>query len=110
MKTVQITATLVAMLILAGLTGAVFGAWALPHFSEVSGNDGVTVWRLDNRTGRVSVCGSAMTGQALAQAESRLAANIRSTDGNPAELRPLDVETEQLDSLSRPRCSPWSFP
>jgi hypothetical protein len=109
-KAVQFTAILVAMVILGGLTAALFDVRALPRFSEVSGTDGTTVWRLDNRTGRVSVCGSAMTGQALAQAESRLAANIRSTGGNPVELRTLDGEVEQLDSLSRPRCSPWSFP
>lgn len=110
MRALQFTATLVTALIMGALAGAVFGAWSVPRFSEISGNDGVIVWRLDNRTGRVSVCGSALAGRALAQAENQLAANMRSARGDPAGLASLGPAIDQLDSLSRPRCSPWSLP
>jgi len=109
-KALLFAAIFVAALILGALAAAAFGARTSPHFSEVSGNDGVTVWRLDNRSGRVSVCSSAMTGPALAEAESQLASHIRSAEGNPAALTALKPEIDQLDSLSRPRCSPWSQP
>lgn len=101
---------LVAALILGALAAALFDAEIIPRYSAVSGNDGITVWRLDNHSGRVSVCGSAMTGPALAEAESQLAARIRASGGNRALLAALKPEIDQLDSLSRPRCSPWSVP
>jgi hypothetical protein len=110
MRAVLFTAMLAAALILGALAGAVFSAGTAQHFSEVSGNNGITVWRLDNRTGQVSICGSAMNGPALADAESQLATHLRAAAGNPPALAALKPEIDQLDSLSRPRCSPWSVP
>lgn len=103
-------ASLVVALILGALAAALFGARTAPRFSALAGNDGATVWRLNNRTGEISVCASAMTGRALAEAESQLAAHIRAAAGNPTALAALKPEMDQLDSLSRPRCSPWSVP
>ena len=110
MKALLFAAIVVAALILGALAAAIFGARSNARFAIVSGNDGVTVWRLDNRTGEISVCGSALVGAALARAESQLSAHIRSTDGNRAALAALSPEIDEIDGLSRPRCSPWSLP
>ena len=110
MRAVLFTAMLAAALILGALASAVFSAGTGHRFSEVSGNNGITVWRLDNRTGQVSICGSAMNGPALADAEGQLATHLRAAAGNTAALAALKPEIDQLDNLSRPRCSPWSVP
>jgi hypothetical protein len=109
-KALLFAAMFVAALILGALAAAIFGARTAPRVTIVSGNDGATIWRLDYRSGRISVCGSALTGPALAQAESQLSAHIRGTGGNRAALAALSPEIDQLDSLSRPHCSPWSQP
>jgi len=106
----MLAAIAVAVLILGAAAALVFSSRSDPRFSVVSANDGVTVWRLDNRTGQISVCGSALAGAALAQAETQLSARIRGTDGNRAALAALAPEKDEIDSLSRPRCSPWSEP
>jgi hypothetical protein len=109
-KALLFAAMLVTALILGALTVVLFGVRTMPRYSEVGGNDGATVWRIDNRTGEVSVCGTALSGVALAQAESQLASRIRSAGFNRAALAALSPEQEELDNLSRPRCSPWSLP
>jgi hypothetical protein len=109
-KAFLLTAIMIAALILGALAAALFGARTHPRFTLLGGNDGSTVWRLDTRTGRVSVCGSALTGPSLAQAESQLTAHIRAAGTNPAALAALGPEIDDLDGLSRPRCSPWSAP
>jgi len=109
-KALLFAAIVVAALILGALAAAVFGARTNSRFAIVSGNDGVTAWRLDNRTGKISVCGTALAGAALARAESQLSAHIRGTGGNRAALAALSPEIDEIDSLSRPRCSPWSLP
>jgi hypothetical protein len=107
-KVFLLAAMVVAALILGALMGGVFVP-SPPRFVLVSGNDGA-VWRLDNRTGAVSACGSALSGKGLAQTDSQLSAHIRATGGNRQALAALSGEAEQLDALSRPRCSPWSIP
>jgi len=107
-KVFLLTAIVIAALVLGALAAAVFGAKTNPRFTVLGGNDGSIVWRLDTRTGQVSVCGSALTGASLAQAESQLTAHIRAAGTNPTALAALGPEIDDLDSLSRPRCSPWS--
>jgi hypothetical protein len=109
-KALQFAAMFVVALILGALAATLIGARTMPRFTIVSGNDGATLWRLDNLTGEVSVCGSATGGRGLTSMESQLAAHIRATGGNPAALSALKPEVEEVDSLSRPRCSPWSVP
>lgn len=109
MKALTFAAMIVAALVLGALAAGIFGARTSPRFAIITANDGA-IWRLDNRTGAVSVCGSALAGPALAQSESQLSAHIRATGGNRAALATLGSEIDEMDGLSRPRCSPWSGP
>jgi hypothetical protein len=80
-----------------------------PSYSFARAENG-TIWRLDNRTGRVSVCGVSITGLALAQAEIQLGAHMRAAGANPSAQAALGPQIDDLDGLSRPRCSAWSEP
>ena len=92
--------------------GAGLGLWierpAPAYFHVVRGGSDDAIWRLNERTGQVSVCGTAMTGRALSEMEARLAANVRAAGGNPGKLQALRPQIDERDSLTRPRCSPWS--
>lgn len=109
MKVLLFAAMLVAALILGALAAGIFSARTAPRFAVINAGGGA-IWRLDNRSGRVSVCGSALSGPALAEAESQLSARIRGTGGTRAALAALRPEIDEIDTLSRPRCSPWSMP
>ena len=78
------------------------------HFRLVRGGGDDAVWRLDERTGQVSVCGTALTGRGLSEMEARLAAHIRAAGHDAGRLRALLPEIDELNALSRPRCSLWS--
>lgn len=78
------------------------------QFGFVRGGSDDAVWRLNARTGQVSVCGTALTGRALSEMEARLAAHIRAAGHDAGKLRALLPEIDALDALARPRCSPWS--
>lgn len=108
MKMLLLAALFVAALILGALAAAVSGARTMPRYAILSSNDGATIWRVDNRTGQVSLCGSLLTGWALAQAESGLSKRIRAAGDSRAALAALAGEIDETDDLSRPRCSPWS--
>lgn len=101
---------MVAALILGALVALVFDAKSGPRFAAIGGSDGATLWRIDLRTGWVSVCGSSLAGASLAQAESQLSAHIRAAGANPVAQASLAPEIADLNSLARPRCSPWSAP
>ena len=92
--------------------GAGLGLWmeqpAPAHFRVVRGGSDDAIWRLNERTGQVSVCGTALTGRALSEMEARLAAQIRAAGSDPGKLQALRPQIDELDSLTRPRCSPWS--
>ena len=79
-----------------------------PSFSLMPGPVGATVWRIDNRTGFVSVCGTALAGRALSQAEMQLAGRIRAAGNDKAALAALAPELDDVEGLERPRCSDWS--
>ena len=66
------------------------------------------IWRLDDRDGRVSVCGSSLMGRALSQAEMQLSARIRAAGHDARALSALLPEIDAVENLARPRCSPWS--
>src|SRR5262245_23801774 len=97
---------LVALFLGAGL--ALWAEWpGPPHFRFAPGGD-AAIWRLNERTGQVSDCGTTLTGRALREMDTRLAAHIRAAGQNPGRLQALLPEIDELDSLTRPRCSPWS--
>jgi hypothetical protein len=77
-------------------------------FRMVRGASDDALWRLNERTGQVSVCGAALTGHALSEMEARLAAHIRAAGHDRQKLAALLPEIDELDDLARPRCSPWS--
>ena len=91
--------------------GAGLGFWVErpfpPHFRFVSGGD-AAIWRLNERTGQVSVCGTTLSGRALSEMDARLAAHIRAAGHDRGKLQALLPEIDELDALTRPRCSPWS--
>ena len=110
MKALQFAAIFVAALILGALAASLFDTRPGARFAAIGGGDGATLWRVDLWTGRVSVCGSSLTGASLAQAESQLSAHVRTAGANPDAQASLGPEIADLNSLSRPRCSPWSMP
>ena len=79
-----------------------------PSFRLARGGSDDAIWRINQETGQVSVCGAALTGHALSEMETRLAAQIRAAGRDAAKRRLLLPEIDELDDLSRPRCSPWS--
>ena len=111
--TVRLVAVLAACL-LALLLGAGLALWAeqpaLSQFRIARGSGDDAIWRLNQRTGQVSVCGAVLTGHALSEMEARLAAHIRAAGHDPQRIATLLPEIDQLDELARPRCSPWSAP
>jgi hypothetical protein len=78
------------------------------HFRIAHGGSDDAIWRLNEGTGQVSVCGTVLTGHALSEMESRLADHIRAAGHDPNRLRALLPEIDALNALTRPRCSPWS--
>lgn len=86
-KTMLIAACLVSAAVLAN------GYWSRYSLSA-AGADGKSVWRIDRRTGRVSVCGALLSSHDLRIAI--LANERRATADGPTPL--------QLT----PRCSDWS--
>ena len=100
-------ACLLALFIGAGL--ALLAERPAHHtFRMVRGASDEALWRLNEKTGQVSVCGAALTGHALSEMEARLAAHIRAAGHDRAKLAALLPEIDELDDLARPRCSPWS--
>ena len=79
------------------------------HFRLARGAGGDAIWRLNEGTGQVSVCGTALTGHALSDMQTRLADHIRAAGHDRQKLAALLPEIDELDNLSRPRCSPWSI-
>jgi hypothetical protein len=92
--------------------GAGMALWAErpapSHFRLVRGGSNDAIWRLNDRTGQVSVCGTALTGRGLSEMEARLAAHIRAAGHDAGKLRALLPEIDELNALARPRCSLWS--
>ncbi len=60
---------------------------------SAAGADGLTVWRINIRTGKVSVCGTMLPGPALSEAS----ASINKSD-----------DSENFKLVTTPRCSAWS--
>lgn len=81
---------------------------ARPQFRFARGGSDDAIWRLNTRTGQVSVCGTTLTGHALSEMETRLASNIRAAGHDPKKLQAILPEIDELDGLARPRCSSWS--
>lgn len=98
--------------LLALFLGAGLALWAEQpapsHFRLAHGGSDDAIWRLNEGTGQVSVCGTVLTGHALSEMEARLGDHIRAAGHNPQRLRGLLPEIDALDELTRPRCSPWS--
>jgi hypothetical protein len=91
---------------------------ALPRYA-ISGvsADGRTAWRIDQLTGRVSICGSLTTGPMVSQLESDrensaldLLDTMESGGQIPSGQRLADTaqEAEEAARLIRPRCSGWA--
>lgn len=93
----------------AGALAALVAEWpAQSSFKIAQTMDEDAIWRLNQKTGQVSVCGVSLTGHALSEMESRLSSHIRAAGHDPKRLAALLPEIDQLDDLARPRCSPWS--
>lgn len=99
--------------LLALFLGAGLALWAEQparlHFRLARGGSDDAIWRLNEGTGQVSVCGTVLTGHALSEMEARLAAHIRAAGHDPQKLAALLPEIDELNELARPRCSPWSI-
>jgi len=98
--------------LLAFFLGVGLALWAErpapPHYRLVRGSED-TVWRLNEGTGQVSVCGTVLAGHALSEMGARLSDHIRAAGHDPRKLQALLPEIDELDALTRPRCSPWSI-
>ena len=97
-----------AALIIGILAGVVMERPPEHSFTMTRDAEGDGVWRLDNRDGRVSVCGSSLTGRTLSQAEIQLSARIRAAGRDARAQAALMPEIDDVENLARPRCSPWS--
>ena len=102
-----------AACLLALLLGAGLALWAErpapARFQIVRGASDDAIWRLNERTGQVSVCGVTLTGHALSGMEARLSEHIRAAGHDPRRLQALPPEIDELDQMTRPRCSSWSM-
>ena len=110
MRFLAVVAAIIAALALGVAASAFFWARPLARFEIVNLRDSNTVWRLDTVTGQVSVYGTTLAGTALAQAQEQLSNRIRAAGSDRQALKALGPDIEQLDMLSRPRCSAWSVP
>ena len=107
MRLLALSAACIAALVIGALVALVSEKRPQPSYSFLRAENG-TIWRLDNRTGRVSICGVSISGAALAQGEVQLGAHMRAAGASKSALAMLEPEIDELDGLSRPRCSPWS--
>lgn len=75
-----------------------------------SSAEGSSAWRIDRQTGRVSVCGTMLTGAALSQMQNANdAAGLSATiSGNKDAIATYFKASQNLDTLSTPHCSGWS--
>ncbi len=110
MRLLGIVASLIASLFAGALAAILLDMERAPSYSIAQAGDAAAIWRLDDRTGRVSVCGVSLSGRELAQAEMQLDAHIRQAGHDVKALAALGPEIDDLDNLARPRCSPWSAP
>lgn len=97
-----------AALIIGVLVALVMERPPAHSFSMMRDAEGDGIWRLDNRDGRISVCGSSLTGRALSQAEMQLSARVRATGHDARAQAALVPQIDDVENLARPRCSPWS--
>ena len=97
-----------AALLIGVLSGLVMDRPPEHSFSMTRNLEGDGVWRLDDRDGRVSVCGSSLTGRTLSQAELQLSARVRAAGHDARAQAALMPQIDDVDDLARPRCSPWS--
>jgi hypothetical protein len=110
MRLLGIVASLIAALFVGALAAIVIEMERAPSYSIAQPRDAATIWRLDDRTGQVSVCGASLSGRELAQADMQLSTHIRQAGRDAKALAALGPEIDDLDNLARPRCSPWSAP
>jgi hypothetical protein len=109
-RLLAVAAAIIAALALGVALSMLLREKPLQRFQIVNLRDGNTVWRLDTVTGQVSVCGATLAGTALAQAQEQLSNRIRAAGSDRQALKALTPDIDQLDMLSRPRCSAWSVP
>jgi hypothetical protein len=86
----QTTTTLIAAALIA--FAVLFHGYLTQYTLSAAGN-GETVWRIDGSTGKVSVCGTMLSGSDLSQAI-----------GTFKEAK----DRANAEFLSIPRCSSWS--
>ena len=84
---------------------------ARPSFTIASsGADGTTVWRVDQRDGRVSICGAIFAGSALSTELQDLSADWLGAieTGDRGKITEASRERREYGTLMQPRCTRWS--
>jgi hypothetical protein len=77
---------------------------------SAAGNDGTTVWRMNTKSGQISMCGSIVGGAALSQLRNDQDAQILAGSKNPSqETRQQIIEQAgNIHTLSGARCTEWT--
>jgi hypothetical protein len=68
---------------------------------SAAGNDGQTVWRVDGRNGRISMCGTAMDGATFSQVQAQ-------NKPSPEAQAKIVEDFERVRMLAEPRCTQWT--
>jgi hypothetical protein len=92
---------------------ALHGYWVSdqPRYQlSAAGQDGQTVWRIDTATGRLSMCGSIIPGNAFSQAQAQQDVAMLKLAQKPSaddQARVLQ-DAQNLSSVAATRCTEWS--
>jgi hypothetical protein len=106
--------TIVAGIIIAAaiLVSGYFGRSTRYETFQLSaaGKSGETVWRIDTRNGRISMCGSLVDGTAFSamQKEHESTIPTAARSASPESRQHLIEEAGNIHTLSRPRCTEWT--
>jgi hypothetical protein len=77
---------------------------------SAGGDQGRTVWRLETQTGRISMCGSVLTGPAFSamatQMESAMTQAARS--GSNEAIAKAATDSANMELTADPKCTDWS--
>ena len=71
---------------------------------------GQTVWRMDTRSGQISLCGSILDGGTFSKMQAQRNAAILNAVQNPSQDAQTKVteDAEQFQLLAEPRCTEWT--
>jgi hypothetical protein len=75
---------------------------------SAAGNNGQTVWRIDTRNGRLSMCGSISDGASFSAMQEQYFKAVVAVAENPSPEERMKVIQANPEKLAHPNCTDWT--